>query len=89
MITKTELINEHKLHENDKGSTPVQIAILTERIIHLTKHFKTNPKDNHSRHGLLQIIRNREKLLKYYKKTKTEQYYELITKLGIRDKKLA
>ena len=76
-----------KKHNNDTGSTPVQVALLTHRIRYLTTHMQNNKKDKHSRHGLLKIIRLRERLLKYYKKIATTAYYELITTLGIRDKK--
>ena len=77
---------DFKLHDTDTGSTAVQIHALTGRIIHLTKHFQVNRKDQHSRHGLLKIIRKRQKLLQYYKKHHQEAYYELIKALQIRDK---
>ena len=77
---------DFKLHATDTGSTPVQIQALTGRISHLTKHFQSNPKDQHSRHGLLKIIRKRQKLLQYFKKTQREAYYKLIKELQIRDK---
>jgi small subunit ribosomal protein S15 len=77
---------DFKLHATDTGSTPVQIHLLTGRISHLTKHFQSNPKDKHSRHGLLKIIRKRQKLLQYFKKTQREAYYKLIKELQIRDK---
>lgn len=77
---------QFKLHASDTGSTPVQIAGLTSRINHLTKHFQVNKKDKHSRHGLLKIIRLRQKLLKYYKRKSRDAYYELISTLAIRDK---
>tara|TARA_B100002019_G_C21195625_1_gene561243 strand:- start:695 stop:964 length:270 start_codon:yes stop_codon:yes gene_type:complete len=85
-LSKNIDISEHKTHENDTGSVPVQIAKLTSRINHLTDHFKENPKDNHSKYGFLNIIALRQKLLKYYKRTARESYYALIQKLSIRDK---
>ena len=87
MSSKIETINAFSLHENDKGSSPVQIALLTSRIKHLTEHFKANRKDKHSTRGLHRIIQQRTKLLSYYKKTSPSAYYELISKLSIRDKK--
>ena len=86
MNTKVQQVAEYKLHDNDNGSTPVQIALLTKRINMLTEHFKINTKDNHSRLGLMKIIKLRQKLLKYYKRTQREAYYNLITALKIRDK---
>ncbi len=79
-------VNAHKSHGTDTGSVPVQVASLTSRINHLTEHFKINPKDNHSKYGFLKLIALRQKLLKYFKRTSREQYYELIQKLSIRDK---
>ena len=80
-------IESFKKHANDTGSTAVQVAILTHRIRYLTTHMQSNKKDIHTRHGLLKIIRLREKLLKYYKKVSATAYYDLIGTLGIRDKK--
>lgn len=87
MSSKLETIQAHQLHANDKGSSPVQIALLTQRIKDLTEHFKQNKKDKHSSRGLMKIIQTRTKLLAYYKRTATDAYYKLIAKLGIRDKK--
>ena len=87
MSTKAETIATYRLHENDKGSSPVQIALLTKRIQHLTAHLKVNTKDKHSARGLLLIIQKRAKLLSYYKREDQKAYYELIAKLAIRDKK--
>lgn len=85
-LSKNIDISEHKAHENDTGSVAVQIAKLTSRINHLTDHFKENPKDNHSKYGFLNMIAQRQKLLKYYKRTARDMYYKLIEKLSIRDK---
>ncbi len=81
---KQEIINNYKLHDNDTGSPEVQIAILTERIIYLTEHFKLHKKDHHSRRGLLKIVGQRRRLLDYLKKKDIERYRTIIGKLGIR-----
>ncbi|MEC8977983.1 MAG: 30S ribosomal protein S15 [Pseudomonadota bacterium] len=79
-------ISAYRTHNEDTGSTPVQVSIITQRVRHLTAHFKANPKDNHSRHGLLKMIRRRQRLLKYYKHADRDAYYKLIQSLEIRDK---
>ena len=84
MKTKQEIIAEFKINEKDTGSTQVQIALLTERIKHLTEHLKVNPKDNHTRTGLLKLVGQRKNLLAYLKKTNIDLYREIKTKLGIR-----
>ena len=81
---KNEIISEYKRSEHDTGSPEVQIALLTERINHLTLHLKANKQDNHSRRGLLQLVGKRKGLLEYLKKTNLEGYRALIAKLGIR-----
>jgi small subunit ribosomal protein S15 len=81
---KQEIINSYKLHDNDTGSPEVQIAILTERIIYLTEHFKVHKKDHHSRRGLLKIVGQRRRMLDYLKKKDVERYRAIIGKLGIR-----
>ncbi|MBP1751963.1 MAG: rpsO [Geobacteraceae bacterium] len=81
---KQEIIDTFKLHDNDTGSPEVQIAILTERIIYLTEHFKVHKKDHHSRRGLLKIVGQRRRLLDYLKKKDIERYRTIIGKLGIR-----
>lgn len=81
---KQEIINSYKLHDNDTGSPEVQIAILTERIIYLTEHFKVHKKDHHSRRGLLKIVGQRRRLLDYLKKKDVERYRAIIERLGIR-----
>lgn len=83
-MEKAEVISAYKKHENDTGSTEVQIALLTSRINHLTEHLKDHKKDNHSRMGLFKMIGKRKRLLKYYEKTNLNEYRELIKKLGIR-----
>jgi len=81
---KDALIKEHGRAEGDTGSTEVQVAILTERIVNLTEHFKIHGKDNHSRRGLLLMVNKRRSLLDYLKKTDAGRYAELIAKLGLR-----
>ncbi|NML07728.1 30S ribosomal protein S15 [Sphingomonas sp. G-3-2-10] len=81
---KAELIKEHARAEGDTGSTEVQVAILTERIVNLTEHFKGHAKDNHSRRGLLMMVNKRRSLLDYLKKSDNERYTALIAKLGLR-----
>jgi len=81
---KAELIKEHGLAEGDTGSPEVQVAILTERIVNLTEHFKTHGKDNHSRRGLLLMVNKRRSLLDYLKAKDAERYNSLIQKLGLR-----
>lgn len=87
MITKeqkSQIIAEYGRGEGDTGSPEVQVAILTARINDLTDHFKANPKDHHSRRGLLKMVGQRRGLLAYLKKTDLEGYRTLIAKLGIR-----
>lgn len=81
---KQELIKEYATSEGDSGSPEVQVAILTERIVNLTEHFKTHAKDNHSRRGLLKMVSQRRKLLDYAKGKSEARYRSLIERLGIR-----
>ena len=81
---KDALIKEHGRESGDTGSPEVQIAILTERIVNLTEHFKTHAKDNHSRRGLLMLVNKRRSLLDYLKKTDQQRYTDIIAKLGLR-----
>ncbi|MCR5553285.1 MAG: 30S ribosomal protein S15 [bacterium] len=81
---KSQIIAEFGRNEGDTGSPEVQIALLTERINHLTDHLKENKQDLHSRRGLLQLVGTRKRLLAYLKNTNLESYRELIAKLGIR-----
>jgi small subunit ribosomal protein S15 len=81
---KAELSKEHGRAEGDTGSPEVQIAILTERIVNLTGHFKGHAKDNHSRRGLLMMVNKRRSLLDYLRKTDGDRYTALIAKLGLR-----
>jgi|TARA_B100001093_G_scaffold451991_1_gene459784 small subunit ribosomal protein S15 len=81
---KNELIHTYGKNEHDSGSTEVQIALLTARIIYLTEHFKQQPKDFHSRRGLLRLIGRRRNFLNYLKAENADRYQEIIQKLGIR-----
>jgi small subunit ribosomal protein S15 len=77
-------IAEHRLHETDTGSPEVQVALLTERINHLTDHLKVHSKDHHSRRGLLVLVGRRRRLLDYLRRNDVERYRALIAKLGLR-----
>ncbi len=81
---KQAIIAEYGRTPGDTGSPEVQIAILTARIQELTEHLKENPKDHHSRRGLLKMVGQRRGLLAYLKKTDIERYRTLIDRLGIR-----
>jgi small subunit ribosomal protein S15 len=81
---KTEVISNYRLHEKDTGSAEVQVAILSERIVYLTDHFKSHKKDHHSRRGLLKIVGQRRRLLDYLKEKDVARYREIIGRLGIR-----
>ena len=72
------------IHEKDTGSTEIQVALLTDKIENLSKHFKKFKKDKHSNVGLLRAVNKRKKLLDYLKKNKIESYKNVISKLGIR-----
>lgn len=81
---KSDLIAKFRIHESDTGSPEVQIAIFTDRIQHLTEHFKTHMKDHHSRRGLLQLVSARRSLLNYLMRTEFQRYRKVIKELGIR-----
>ena len=81
---KAAIIAEYGRSEGDTGSPEVQVAILTARINELTEHFKANPKDHHSRRGLLKMVGQRRGLLAYLKKKDIERYRSLIERLGLR-----
>lgn len=84
MQPKSEVIANHKTHDTDTGSPEVQVAILTERINHLTEHLRTHAKDHHSRRGLLMMVGKRRRLLNYLRKNHLKRYRGLIEKLGLR-----
>ena len=81
---KQEIIAKYQQHEGDTGSPEVQIALLTERINHLTEHLKAHKKDFHSRRGLLQMVGQRRGLLNYLKKHDIDRYRKIINDLGLR-----
>ena len=83
-IEKNDIITKYQLHPTDRGSAPVQIAILTARINDLTDHFRKHIKDHHSRQGLLKMVGRRRRLLDYLRRTDVERYRELIEDLGLR-----
>ena len=82
--TKTKIVKEHQVHDKDTGSAQVQIAVRTKQIDELAKHLKKNPKDNHSRRGLLKMVIKRKKLLKYLEKTDKKRYNSIIKKVGLK-----
>jgi len=81
---KQELIQNYRIHEGDTGSPEVQIALLTERIRHLTDHLKTHRKDHSSRRGLLKMVGRRASLLKYLLRHDRQRYQTVIERLSIR-----
>ena len=82
--TKTNIIQEYRLHERDTGSAEVQVAVLTENIKRLTDHLRTHRKDVHSRRGLLGMVSQRRRLLKYLSNEDVTRYQTLISRLGLR-----
>jgi len=83
-IVKEDIIKKYQLHDTDRGSAPVQVAILTARINDLRTHFDAHRKDHHSRQGLLKMVGRRRRLLEYVKSNNVEEYRELIKDLGLR-----
>ena len=81
---KKGIVAEHRRHDGDTGSPEVQIALLTQRINHLTDHLKAHKKDYASRVGLLKMVGKRNSLLKYLARTDSERYQQIIAKLGLR-----
>ncbi len=81
---KAETIAKFKTSGADTGSPEVQVALLTDRITHLTEHLKSHKKDHHSRRGLLMLVGKRRRLLKYLRETDVERYRTLIAELGLR-----
>ena len=84
MSEKLGIISDNRLHETDTGSPEVQIALLTDRISHLTDHLKIHKGDHHTRRGLMKLIGKRRRLLDYVKDNDVERYRSIIAKLGIR-----
>ncbi|HET8570190.1 MAG TPA: 30S ribosomal protein S15 [Candidatus Limnocylindria bacterium] len=82
--SKGEVIGEYRQHEKDTGSPEVQIALLTERIKHLTEHLRDARHDDHSRRGLLMMVGQRRRLLAYLHRKSPERYQAVIGRLGLR-----
>ena len=81
---KQTTISAHRRHEGDSGSPEVQIALLTEKINHLTEHVRGHKHDHHSRRGLIMAVGKRNRLLRYLQRTQRDRYVSLITQLGLR-----
>jgi len=81
---KRQAIEQFRVHPTDTGSPEVQVALLSQRIDHLTQHFKTHVKDHHSRRGLLKLVGQRRRLLDYLRNSDFARYQDLIQRLGIR-----
>ncbi len=84
MPNKAVTIDANKIHDTDTGSPEVQIALMTERITHLTEHLKMHKKDHHSRRGLLMIVGRRRRMLDYVKGIDVERYRKIVADLGLR-----
>lgn len=80
----SEVIGDHRLHATDTGSPEVQIAVLTEKIVHLTSHMQTHPKDFHSRQGLLKMVGKRRRMLDYLKSRDIASYRDMLNQLNLR-----
>jgi small subunit ribosomal protein S15 len=81
---KQQIIADYRVHEHDSGSPEVQVALLTNRIVELTEHFKIHTKDHHGRRGLLKMVGRRRRLLDYLKKSDLGRYHKTIERLGLR-----
>ena len=84
LTPKADIVAKHGQSTNDTGSPEVQIALLTDRIQHLTDHLKGHPKDHHSRRGLLMLVGRRRRMLDYLRGIDVERYRSLIAELGLR-----
>ncbi|MEK9173213.1 MAG: 30S ribosomal protein S15 [Patescibacteria group bacterium] len=81
---KSKVVGEHQRHDKDTGSASVQVGVLSRQIDELALHLKKNPKDNHSRRGLLKMVSKRRKFLDYLKKKEPETYTKVVKKLGLK-----
>lgn len=81
---KASIVAEYATHEGDTGSPEVQVALLTARITYLTEHFQTHKKDHASRRGLLKLVGQRRRLLKFVRNQEEQRYKDLIKRLGLR-----
>lgn len=84
MKSNQEIIKEHGKSESDTGSAEVQVALLSNRIEHLTEHLKTHKKDHHTRRGLMMLVGKRRRLLQYLQNQDVQRYRDIIDKLGLR-----
>ena len=84
LTPKADIVSKHGKTDTDTGSPEVQIALLSDRITHLTGHLKSHPKDHHSRRGLLMLVGRRRRLLDYLNTVDVERYRALIAELGLR-----
>lgn len=84
MKSNQEIIKEYGKSESDTGSAEVQVALLSNRIEHLTEHLKTHKKDHHTRRGLLMLVGKRRRLLQYLQNQDVQRYRNIIEKLGLR-----
>ena len=84
MKSNQEIIKEYGKSESDTGSSEVQVALLSNRIEHLTEHLKTHKKDHHTRRGLLMLVGKRRRLLQYLQNQDVQRYRDIIDKLGLR-----
>lgn len=82
--TRTKVVKDHQRHGTDTGSSEVQIAMLTEKISALSDHLKGHLKDHHSRRGLIMMVGQRNRLLRYLQNTDAPRYHAIVTKLGLR-----
>lgn len=83
-VSKQDVIEAHQTKSGDTGSPEVQIALMSQRINHLTEHLKTHPKDHHSRRGLLMLVGRRRRMLDYLRETDVARYRAIVAKLGLR-----
>jgi small subunit ribosomal protein S15 len=83
-VSKQDVIEAHQSKAGDTGSPEVQIALMSQRINHLTEHLKTHPKDHHSRRGLLMLVGRRRRMLDYLRETDVSRYRAIVAKLGLR-----
>ena len=83
-MSKQDIITEYRTHESDTGSPEVQIALLSQRISHLTEHLRSHPKDHHSRRGLLMLVGRRRRMLDYVRSIDVARYREIVARLGLR-----
>lgn len=84
MKTTQEIVGEHGHHDTDTGSPEVQVALLTERINHLTEHLRLHKGDHHGRRGLLMLVGKRRRMLDYLRSQDVERYRKLVAQLGLR-----